>query len=146
MSEFGELWPPIWLTLKLAVVTTLVLLLLGTPIAWWLARSKARWKEAVAAIVALPLVLPPTVLGFYILIAIGPASPAGRLYADLAGQTLPFTFEGLLVASVLYSLPFAVQPFSAAFGAVDQRRRGRWASRARPRSGGSCCRCRPAAW
>jgi molybdate transport system permease protein len=114
-------WTALWVSARLAFATTVVLLAIGVPIAYWTAFSRWRWKFLVEAIVALPLVLPPTVLGFYILIAIGPASPAGRLYADLAGQTLPFTFEGLLVASVLYSLPFAVQPFSAAFGAVDQR-------------------------
>jgi molybdate transport system permease protein len=121
MSEFGELWPPIWLTLKLAVVTTLVLLLLGTPIAWWLARSTARWKEAVAAIVALPLVLPPTVLGFYLLIALGPDGPGGWLAALYGARTLAFTFEGLVAGSVIYSMPFVVQPIRNAFEAIGDR-------------------------
>jgi len=123
MSEFGELWPPIWLTLKLAVVTTLVLLLLGTPIAWWLARSKARWKEAVAAIVALPLVLPPTVLGFYLLIALGPDGPGGWLAGLYGARTLAFTFEGLVAGSVIYSMPFVVQPIRNAFEAIGDRPR-----------------------
>jgi molybdate transport system permease protein len=121
MSEFGELWPPIWLTLKLAVVTTLVLLLLGTPIAWWLARSTARWKEAVAAIVALPLVLPPTVLGFYLLIALGPDGPGGWLAGLYGARTLAFTFEGLVAGSVIYSMPFVVQPIRNAFEAIGDR-------------------------
>ena len=114
-------WTAIWVSARLAFITMVILLLAGMPIAYWLAFSRWRWKFAVEAVVALPLVLPPTVLGFYILVAIGPSSPVGRLYADAAGRALPFTFEGLLVASVLYSLPFAVQPFSAAFGSVDRR-------------------------
>jgi molybdate transport system permease protein len=114
-------WAAIVVTLKLASLTALVLLLLGLPIAYWVSFSRWRWKFLVESIVALPLVLPPTVLGFYILVAIGPHSPFGRLYADLIGHPLPFTFEGLLVASVLYSLPFAVQPFAAAFDQVDRR-------------------------
>jgi molybdate transport system permease protein len=121
MSEFGELWPPIWLTLKLAVVTTLLLLLMGTPIAWWLARSTARWKEAVAAIVALPLVLPPTVLGFYLLIALGPDGPGGWFAGLVGARTLAFTFEGLVVGSVVYSMPFVVQPIRNAFEAMGER-------------------------
>jgi molybdate transport system permease protein len=121
MSEFGELWPPIWLTLKLAVVTTLILLLLGTPIAWWLARSTARWKEAVAAIVALPLVLPPTVLGFYLLIALGPDGPGGWFAGLYGARTLAFTFEGLVAGSVIYSMPFVVQPIRNAFAAMGDR-------------------------
>ena len=96
MPEFAELWPPIWLTLKLATVTTIVLLIVGTPLAWWLARSKARWKEAVATLVALPLVLPPTVLGFYLLIALGPNGP-GRLarQAGSAAVRWPLRSKGL---------------------------------------------------
>src|SRR5262249_14297764 len=100
---------------------TIVLLAIGIPLAYWIVYSPRRWKILVEAIVALPLVLPPTVLGFYVLVAIGPLSPIGRLYSRIAGHGLPFTFEGLLVASVLYSLPFAVQPFSAEFAAVDRR-------------------------
>ncbi len=114
-------WTAIWLTLKLASLTSLVLLVIGLPIAYWVSFSRWRWKFLVEAVVALPLVLPPTVLGFYILVAIGPYSPVGRLYADLVGHPLPFTFEGLLIASVLYSLPFAVQPFASAFDQVDRR-------------------------
>ncbi len=114
-------WIAIVLTLKLAALTALILLVIGLPIAHWLSFSRWRWKFLVESVVALPLVLPPTVLGFYILVAIGPQSPVGRLYADLVGHPLPFTFEGLLFASVLYSLPFAVQPFAAAFDQVDRR-------------------------
>lgn len=114
-------WTAVWVSARLSFLTMLVLLVVGTPIAYWLAFSRWRWKFLVEAVVALPLVLPPTVLGFYILVGIGPASPLGRFYADVAGRALPFTFEGLLVASVLYSLPFAVQPFGAAFASVDRR-------------------------
>src|SRR5688572_20958285 len=98
-----------------------ILAVLGLPIAYWIAFSRWRWKFLVEAIVALPLILPPTVLGFYILVAIGPASPIGRWYESMFGRGLPFSFQGLVIASVLYSLPFAVQPFSAAFAAVDRR-------------------------
>lgn len=114
-------WIAIGLTLKLATLTALVLLMIGLPLAYWVSFSRWRWKFLVESVVALPLVLPPTVLGFYILVAVGPQSPIGRLYADLVGHPLPFTFEGLLVASVLYSLPFAVQPFASAFDQVDRR-------------------------
>ena len=113
-------WVAIGLTLKLATLTALCLLVIGLPLAYWVSFTRWRWKFFVESVVALPLVLPPTVLGFYILVAIGPHSPIGRLYADLVGHPLPFTFEGLLVASVLYSLPFAVQPFAAAFDQVDR--------------------------
>ncbi len=111
----------ILLTLKLAVVVTIVLMIVGTPIAWWLARSKAWWKEAIGAVVALPLVLPPSVLGFYLLIALGKESPLGKAAEALFGQTLPFTFEGLVIASVIYSLPFVVQPIRNAFEAFGQK-------------------------
>lgn len=114
-------WIAIWVTFKLASLTAASLLIIGLPIAYWLAYSTWRWKFVVESIVALPLVLPPTVLGFYILVAIGPHSPVGRFYADLVGHPLPFTFEGLLLASILYSLPFAVQPFATAFEQVDRR-------------------------
>lgn len=114
-------WTAIWVTFKLASLTAAALVVIGLPIAYWLSFSRRRWKFIVESIVALPLVLPPTVLGFYILVAIGPHSPIGRLYTDLVGHPLPFTFEGLLFASVLYSLPFAVQPFAAAFDQVDRR-------------------------
>jgi molybdate transport system permease protein len=96
-------------------------LIIGLPIAYWLTYSKWRWKFLIESIVALPLVLPPTVLGFYILIAIGPHSPIGRFHTDLVGHPLPFSFQGLLLASILYSLPFAVQPFATAFEQVDRK-------------------------
>ncbi len=114
-------WTAIWVTFKLASLTATALVVIGLPIAYWVSFSRRRWKFIVESIVALPLVLPPTVLGFYILVAIGPHSPLGQWYADLVGHPLPFTFEGLLLASILYSLPFAVQPFSAAFDQVDRR-------------------------
>lgn len=114
-------WIAIIVTLKLATLTALLLVVIGLPIAYWVSFSRWRWKFLVESVVALPLVLPPTVLGFYILVAIGPHSPFGRLYTDVVGHPLPFTFEGLLIASVLYSLPFAVQPFAAAFDQVDRR-------------------------
>lgn len=114
-------WTAIWVTFKLASLTATALVIIGMPIAYWVSFSRWRWKFLVESVVALPLVLPPTVLGFYILVAIGPHSPFGRLYSDLVGHPLPFTFEGLLFASILYSLPFAVQPFAAAFDQVDRR-------------------------
>ena len=121
MFQPGELWPPILLTLELAAVTTVLLLIVGTPIAWWLARSTARWKEAVAAVVALPLVLPPTVIGFYLLIALGPNGPGGWIAGLFGGRTLAFTFTGLVIGSVVYSLPFVVQPIRNAFQAMGER-------------------------
>jgi molybdate transport system permease protein len=114
-------WQAIGLSVRLAVATTVILLAIGVPLAYWLAFSQWRWKFLPEAVVALPLVLPPTVLGFYVLLAIGPRSPIGAIYARLTGGTLPFSFQGLLAASVLYSLPFTVQPVAAAFGAVDRR-------------------------
>ena len=114
-------WQPVWLTLKLAGVTTLTLLIIGTPIAWWLARTRAWYKQPIAAVVALPLVLPPTVLGFYLLIMLGPNGPVGELTLALGFGTLPFTFEGLVVASVIYSMPFVVQPLQNAFEALGSR-------------------------
>src|SRR5690242_18538318 len=114
-------WNAIFLTFRLALVVCAVLLALGIPIAYWIAFSHRRWKFLVEAVVALPLVLPPTVLGFYILIAISPRSPIGALYARLTGGTPPFSFRGLLLASVLYRLPFTVQPITAGFAAVDRR-------------------------
>ncbi|MEJ2124390.1 MAG: molybdate ABC transporter permease subunit [Alphaproteobacteria bacterium] len=111
----------IFLTLKLAVVVTIVLMIVGTPIAWWLARSRAWWKEAIGAVVALPLVLPPSVLGFYLLIALGKESPLGMAVEAVFGRTLPFTFEGLVIASVIYSLPFVVQPIRNAFEAFGDK-------------------------
>ena len=115
------LWPPIRLTLELAGVTTVFLLLLGTPIAWWLARTRFRFKEAVAALVALPLVLPPTVLGFYLLIALGPDGPGGFVARLLGERSLAFSFPGLVIGSIIYSLPFTVQPIRSAFEAVGDR-------------------------
>jgi molybdate transport system permease protein len=114
-------WQPVMLTLKLAGVTTLLLLLLGTPIAWWLARTQAWYKQPLAAVVALPLVLPPTVIGFYLLLLLGPNGPVGKLTQTLGLGTLAFTFEGLVVASVFYSLPFAVQPLQNAFENLGKR-------------------------
>ena len=111
----------LWLTAKLAATVTLILLLIGTPIAWWLARSKAWWKGPVAAVVALPLVLPPSVLGFYLLVAMGPHGPVGQLTEAMGIGRLPFTFWGLVVASVFYSLPFMVQPLQNAFEAIGER-------------------------
>ncbi|MFC7421762.1 molybdate ABC transporter permease subunit [Iodobacter arcticus] len=111
----------IWLTLRLAGMVTLILLIIGTPIAWWLARSKKWWKGPVAAVVALPLVLPPSVLGFYLLLAMGPQGPVGQLTQALGLGLLPFTFWGLVIASVFYSLPFMVQPLQTAFEAVGER-------------------------
>ncbi|WP_404394825.1 molybdate ABC transporter permease subunit [Stutzerimonas chloritidismutans] len=111
----------IWLTFKLASVTTLVLLLIGTPIAWWLARTTSRMKGPIGAVVALPLVLPPTVLGFYLLVAMGPNGFIGQITQSLGLGTLPFTFAGLVVGSVFYSLPFVVQPLQNAFEAIGER-------------------------
>ncbi|HTR62869.1 MAG TPA: molybdate ABC transporter permease subunit [Candidatus Binataceae bacterium] len=113
-------WSPILLTLKLAAVVCTVLFLIGMPIASWLSFTRWRWKFMVESVVALPIVLPPTVLGFYILVALGSQSPVGRWYRELSGHGLPFTFAGLAIASVIYSLPFMVQPMAAAFGQVDR--------------------------
>jgi molybdate transport system permease protein len=111
----------IWLTLRLAGVTTLLLLIIGTPIAWWLANTRSRWKGPVGAVVALPLVLPPTVLGFYLLLAMGPNGPVGQFTQWLGIGTLPFTFWGLVVASVFYSMPFVVQPIQNAIESLGPR-------------------------
>ena len=111
----------IWLTARLAATVTLILLLIGTPIAWWLARTRSWWKGPLGAVVALPLVLPPSVLGFYLLLAMGPNGPVGKLTAALGVQNLPFTYWGLVVASVFYSLPFMVQPLQNAFEAIGER-------------------------
>ncbi|MCU7800274.1 MAG: molybdate ABC transporter permease subunit [gamma proteobacterium symbiont of Lucinoma myriamae] len=111
----------LWITLKLAVITTLILLLIGTPLAWWLARSRWRYKFLFEAVVALPLVLPPTVLGFYLLIALGPHGPIGGLMETLGGSPLAFTFTGLVIGSVFYSMPFVVQPLQGAFTAIGER-------------------------
>jgi len=111
----------LWLTVRLAGIVTLILLLLGTPMAWWLARSKAWWKGPVGAVVALPLVLPPSVLGFYLLLVMGPNGPVGQLTQAAGVGLLPFTFWGLVVGSVFYSLPFMVQPLQTAFEAMGER-------------------------
>jgi molybdate transport system permease protein len=111
----------IWLTLKLATIVTVLLLIIGTPIAWWLARTRSRLKGVIGAVVALPLVLPPTVLGFYLLITLGPNGPIGQLTQQLGLGVLPFTFPGLVVASVIYSMPFVVQPLQNAFEAIGER-------------------------
>src|SRR5579862_6546606 len=114
-------WQAFWLTIRLAVLVTAILLAIGMPIAYWIAYSRWRWKFLIEAVVGLPIVLPPTVLGFYVLVALGPRSPLGSWWQSLTGHTLAFTFEGLVIGSILYSLPFAVQPFSASFAAVDRR-------------------------
>ena len=117
----GADWSAIRLTLELAAASTAVLLLLGTPLAWWLACTRSRWKGVVGAVVALPLVLPPTVIGFYLLVAMGPNGPVGRLTEALGLGLLPFSFAGLVVGSVVYSLPFVVQPLANAFEAIGRR-------------------------
>jgi molybdate transport system permease protein len=114
-------WQTFRLTLQLAVTVSAVLLVLGLPIAYWIAFSRWRWKFLVDAVVALPIVLPPTVLGFYVLVVLGPRSPLGRWWIFLTGHTLAFTFTGLVIGSILYSLPFAVQPFAASFAGVDHK-------------------------
>ena len=114
-------WQAFALTVELALVVSVILLIAGLPLAYWIAFSRWRWKFLVEAVVALPIVLPPTVLGFYVLVALGSRSPLGRWWQSLTGHTLAFTFAGLVIGSILYSLPFAVQPFAAAFSAVDRR-------------------------
>jgi molybdate transport system permease protein len=117
---WAEIWPPVRLTLELAAITTVLLLLIGTPLAWWLAHTRSRVRPVIEAVTALPLVLPPTVLGFYLLVLLGPAAPIGRLWVELTGTTLTFSFSGLVVASLIYSLPFAVQPLQTAFETVGR--------------------------
>lgn len=114
-------WQPVVLSIKLATITTLVLLILGTPLAWWLSRARGWYKHPVAAVIAMPLVLPPTVLGFYLLLLLGPHGAVGQLTQSLGLGVLPFTFSGLVVASVLYSMPFVVQPLQNAFESIGQR-------------------------
>jgi molybdate transport system permease protein len=111
---------PVWLSLELATITVLVLLAIATPLAWWLAFTRSKTRTVVEAVVALPLVLPPTVLGFYLLVLLGPAGALGRLWVDLTDSTLTFSFAGLVIASVIYSFPFAVQPLQAAFEGVGK--------------------------
>ena len=114
-------WTAIGLTLKLALTTTVILLLLCTPLAWWLAHTHSRWRHVVGAVVALPLVLPPTVIGFYLLVAMGPHGPLGQWMTALGWPRLPFSFAGLVVGSLVYSLPFTVQPLQRAFEAIGPR-------------------------
>jgi molybdate transport system permease protein len=112
-------WQAFWLTIRLALLVAGILLVLGIPVAYWITFSRSRWKFLLEAVVALPIVMPPTVLGFYVLFALGPRTPLGRFWIHMTGHTLAFTFAALVIGSVLYSLPFAVQPFAASFGAVD---------------------------
>jgi molybdate transport system permease protein len=114
-------WQAFWLTIRLATLVTIILLIVGLPLAYWIAYSRCRWRFLVEAVVAMPLVLPPTVLGFYVLVALGSRSPLGRWWQAMTGHTLAFTFTGLVIGSILYSLPFAVQPFAASFSQVDSR-------------------------
>jgi molybdate transport system permease protein len=114
-------WVAVRLTLQLAALTTAALVVCGIPLAYWLATTNRRWRPIVDAAVAIPLILPPTVLGFYFLLTTGPESTLGRWYGALTGGTIPFSFTGILIASIIYNLPFAVRPFASAFGAVDRR-------------------------
>ena len=114
-------WSAVALTLRLAALTTLVLAVIGLPLAYWLATTRRGWRPIVDAAVAVPLLLPPTVLGFYLLMSTGPHSIIGRLYNDIVGGTIPFSFAGILIASVIYNLPFAVRPFASGFASVDRR-------------------------
>ena len=116
MNLFG----PMWLSIQLALVTTVVLVIVGTPIAWWLSQTSTRWKPAIQAVVAMPIVLPPTVLGFYLLILLGPDGAIGSWWVQLTGSALTFSFAGLVIASCIYSLPFAVQPMQTAFEALPR--------------------------
>ena len=121
MVPSPEALQAIWLTVQLATLTTLILLVIATPIAWWLSCTRSRWRAPISALVTLPLVLPPSVLGFYLLVAMGPDGPLGRLTLSLGWGTLSFTFAGLLIGSIIFSLPFAVQPIQHAFEAVGSR-------------------------
>ncbi|WP_213880186.1 molybdate ABC transporter permease subunit [Pseudomonas sp. dw_358] len=114
-------WAAIWLTVKLATLTTALLLVIGTPIAWWLARTHSWWRGPIGAVVALPLVLPPTVIGFYLLLLLGPNGPVGQLTQALGLGTVTFSFSGLVIGSVIYSMPFVVQPLQNAFSAIGER-------------------------
>jgi len=120
MPALAAIWSPVALTAVLAAVTTVLLLAIGTPIAWWLARTRVVWREPVAALVALPLVLPPTVIGFYLLLALGPNGPGGALASLWGARTLAFSFWGLVIGSIFYSLPFMVQPIRVAFEGLDE--------------------------
>jgi molybdate transport system permease protein len=121
-------WQAFWLTLRLASLVAALLVVIGLPVAYWIAYTRWRGKFLAEAVFALPIVMPPTVLGFYVLVALGPHSPLGRGWQALTGHTLAFTFEGLMIGSILYSFPFAVQPFAASFAAVDPRLRAASAS------------------
>lgn len=112
---------PIWITFKLAIITTVILLILGTPLSWWLSRTQSRYKIAIESIVALPLVLPPTVLGFYLLIALSPAGVVGQIWKWFSDEPLTFSFTGLVIGSIIYSFPFVVQPLQAGFEQVDRQ-------------------------
>jgi molybdate transport system permease protein len=114
-------WQAFWLTVRLALAVTVILVVLGFPLACWIAFSRWRWKFLVEAVVALPIVLPPTVLGFYVLVVLGQRSPIGRWWQSMTGHALAFTFEGLVIGSVLYSLPFAVQPIASSLSGIDRR-------------------------
>jgi len=116
-----SLYGPLWLSAQLAFVTMLVLVLIGTPLAWWLSQTSSRWKPVAQAVVAMPIVLPPTVLGFYLLILLGPDGTIGKWWVELTGSTLTFSFTGLVIASCIYSLPFAVQPIQNSFEALPQQ-------------------------
>ena len=121
MGLTAEDWSAIRLTLELATLSTLILMLVGTPLAWWLAHTRSRWRGPVSAVVALPLVLPPTVLGFYLLVSLGPRGPIGQFTEALGWGVLPFTFPGLVIGSVIYSMPFVIQPIQNAFVAMGER-------------------------
>lgn len=112
---------PLWLSLQLAAITTVILLVVGAPLAWWLATTRSGWKPAISAVVALPIVLPPTVLGFYLLVVLGPYGAIGRWWVQMTGDTLTFSFTGLVIASCFYSLPFAVQPLQSAFESLSRQ-------------------------
>lgn len=118
MADIG--FSAIWLTLKLAALTTAILLVLGTPVAWWLSQTRSRWKVSISALVALPLILPPTVIGFYLLVAMGPDGLVGKLTEALGIGLLPFSFSGIVIASVFYSLPFVVQPLQNSFETIGK--------------------------
>lgn len=117
----GSLLDPLWLSVRLAAVTTILLIIIGTPIAWWLAQTRSRWQPFVQTAVAMPIVLPPTVMGFYLLILLGPGGAIGRWWVELTGNALTFSFSGLVIASCVYSLPFAVQPLATAFESLGRR-------------------------
>lgn len=112
---------PLWLSIQLAAITTVILLVFGAPLAWWLATTRSGWKPAISAVVALPIVLPPTVLGFYLLVVLGPYGAIGRWWVQMTGDTLTFSFTGLVIASCFYSLPFAVQPLQSAFESLGRQ-------------------------